>query len=189
MIKLRTWLLLAGVALAVLGSSSGCNPFAMGIATPIPVQPWMGQMVEDRMNNPSDFNTVILPPIPPGYRPLCEDPPDRATILRAMPPPPRGVPYVWEEFRDDLDFTVERLVDQIDPPRFYPLVGPAQLHHCHYKCTVYYTATIMSEWPLPIYSKKRKVQVVYIDRDHLHMYACTPEQMQSMTQDLTQYVP
>jgi hypothetical protein len=190
MIKLRTWLLLAGVALVLLGSASGCvAPFGMGIATPIPVQPWMGQMIEDRLNNPADHNTVILPPIPPGYRPLCEDPPDRATILRAMPPVPRGIPYVFEEFRDDLDFTVERMVDQIDPPRFFPLVGPAQLHHCHYKCTIYYTETIMSEWPLPIYSKKRRVEVIYIDRDHLHMYACTPEQMQSMTQDLTQYQP
>ena len=69
MIKLKSWLLLAGAALAV--TAGGCNPVGMGIATPIPVQPWMGQMVEDRLNNPADHNTVILPPIPPGYRPLC----------------------------------------------------------------------------------------------------------------------
>lgn len=186
--RLRSWFLLLAV-LAVCTSGSGCNPFAMGIATPIPVQPWMADQVEAKMQNPSDHNTVILPPIPPGYRPLCEDPPDRATILRAMPPVARGVPYIYEEFRDDLDFTVERLVDSIDPPRFFPLVGPAQLHHCHYKCTVYYTETRQSDWPIPFFVKKRRVEVVYIDRDHLHQYACTPEQMQSLTRDLTQYAP
>jgi hypothetical protein len=184
---LRIWMLLAGVVLCL--TSSGCNPFAMGIATPIPVQPWMATMFENKLQNMSDNNTVVMGPIPAGYRPLCEDMPDRATIIRAMPAVVRGVPYVYEEFRDDVDFSVERLVDQIDPPRFFPLVGPAQLHHCHFKCTVYYTETVMSEWPIPFQVKKRRVQVVYIDRDHLHSYACTPEQMQSMTRDMMQYQP
>ena len=185
--RVRTWLVL-GVVAACL-SNSGCNPFAMGFATPIPVQPWMADQVEAKMNNPSDANTVIMPPIPPGYRPLCEDPPDRATIVRAMPAVVRGVPYVWEEHRDEYDFVVERLVDSIDPPRFFPLIGPAQLHHCHYKCIIYYTETVQSDWPIPFQKKHRAVQVVYIDRDHLHMFACTPEQMQSMTHDLTSFVP
>src|SRR5262245_56043758 len=154
--RFRTWLLLAGAALAPL--AGGCNPFAMGFATPIPVQPWMADQLEARLQNMSDYNTVILPPIPPGYRPLCEDPPDRATILRAMPAVARGIPYVYEEFRDDIDFTVERLVDQIDPPRFFPLVGPAQLHHCHYKCTVYYTETVQSSYPIPFQVVKRRVE-------------------------------
>jgi len=185
--KLRTYVLLAGALLAPW--TSGCNPFAMGIFTPVPVQPWMGEVIEARLQNTSDFNTVILAPIPPGYRPLCEDPPDRSTILRAMPPVVRGVPYIFEQFRDDVDFEVERLVDEIDPPRFYPLVGPAQLHHCHYKCTVYYTETLQSDWPFPWQTKKRRVEVLYIDRDHLHVVACTPEQRQSMTRDMSQYQP
>jgi hypothetical protein len=185
---IRSWLLAAGVAAACTGLA-GCNPFSMGIFTPIPVQPWMIDQVEARMQNPSDYNTVILPPIPPGYRPLCEDPPDRAAILRAMPAVARGIPYIYEEFRDDVDFTVERLVDTIDPPRFFPLIGPAQLHHCHYKCTVFYNETLQSDYPIPFLTRKRRVEVVYIDRDHLHMYACTPEQQQSMTRDLTQYLP
>ena len=49
--SLRTWLLAVGVALATLGTS-GCNPFAMGIATPIPVQPWMADQLEARLDNP-----------------------------------------------------------------------------------------------------------------------------------------
>ncbi|HYV38304.1 MAG TPA: hypothetical protein VE988_21655 [Gemmataceae bacterium] len=175
-------------ALVVLGLS-GCNPFAMGIATPIPVPPWLPDQIEARMLNPADSNTVILQPIPAGYRPLCEDPPDKATILRAMPAVVRGIPYIYEEFRDDVDVSVERLVDEIDPPRFFPLIGPAQLHHCHYKCMVYYTETIQSDVPIPFQTKKRRVEVVYIDRDHLHMYACTPEQKASMAQDFKTIMP
>jgi hypothetical protein len=185
--SLRTWMLLAGAVLCLAGS--GCNPFAMGIATPIPVQPWMGEVIESRFLNFSDNNTVILGPIPPGYKPLCEDPPDRATILRALPPVIRGIPYVAEEFREDYDFAIERLVDQVDPPRFFPLIGPAQLHHCHYKCTVFYTETIQSDYPFGFQVRKRRVEVVYIDRDHLHSYACSPEQMQSMTRDMMQIQP
>jgi hypothetical protein len=183
--RLRAYLLLAGAMLAPW--ASGCNPFSMGVFTPIPVPPWVSDVIEAKLQNNSDYNTVVLGPIPPGYRPLCEDPPDRSTILRAMPPVVRGVPYVLEEFRDDVDFSVERLVDEIDPPRFFPLVGPAQLHHCHYKCTVYYTETIQSDYPFPFQVKKRRVEVVYIDRDHLHSVACTPEQRQSMNRDFTGY--
>jgi hypothetical protein len=185
--KLRTLLIWAGVALAT--SATGCVPTSMGIFTPIPVQPWMADQVESRLGNMSDHHTVVLAPIPPGYRPLCEDPPDQSTILRAMPPVARGVPYVYEEFRDDTSFTIERLVDQVDPPRYYPLVGPAQLHHCHYKCTIYYTEERSSDWPIPFQVKQRRSEVIYIDRDHLHQVACTPEQLQSMSRDFTQYQP
>src|SRR4051812_20901987 len=103
--KAHGWLLLLG-ALAVPLTGSGCfpNPFSMGVFTPVPVQPWVAEWAEERLCNKTDYNTPILPPIPAGYRPLCEDPPDRATILRAMPRVTRGVPYFYEEFRDDIDF-------------------------------------------------------------------------------------
>jgi len=183
--RLRLILLVtAGLAPTLL---SGCIiwPLSMGIFTPIPIQPWVPHRIEERMCLKSDAYTPILPPIPAGYRPLCEDPPDRRTIMRAMPRPARGIPYIYEEFRDDMDFTVEKLVDVIDPPRFYPLVGPAQLHHCHYKCTIYYTETVESSYPFPFYCKRRRTEVVYIDRYHLHLCASTPEARQSITRDLT----
>jgi len=170
-------------------ASSGCfiNPFAMGFATPIPVQPWVAERIEDRMCYATDHKTPILPPIPAGYRPLCEDPPDRAQILRTMPRVARGIPYTYEEFRDDIEFTVERLVDHIDPPRFYPLIGPAQLHHCHYKCTIFYTEIIESGYPFPFQCKRRRIETVYIDKDHLHLVATSPEAQQSMAQDMSGY--
>jgi hypothetical protein len=187
--RLRTVLLFALALLPLAAGGCVPNPFSMGIFTPIPVPPWVADYVEERICIKSDFNTPILPPIPPGYRPLCEDPPDRQTIMRAMPRVFRGIPYFYEEFREDYDFTVERLVDRIDPPRFYPLVGPAQLHHCHYKCNVYYTETIESGYPFPFRCNRRRVETVYIDRDHLHLIACTPEQLLSLTRDLAETNP
>jgi len=181
--RLRTALIM-GVVLAP-GLLAGCNPLSMGIFTPIPVQPWATERMEERHCIWTDANTPILPPIPPGYRPICEDVPDRRTILRAMPRVARGIPYVYEEFRDDIEFTVEKLADVIDPPRFFPLVGPAQLHHCHFKCTVYYTETIQSSYPFPYKCTRRRTEVVYIDRDHLHQCAPSPETRLSVTQDLT----
>ena len=182
--KVRT-LVLAGLALAPLGVG-GCNPFAMGLATPIPVPPWVSERMEEKYCWKNDFRTPILPPIRDGFPPpLCEDPPDEARILRAMPRVPRGVPYFYEEFRDNIQIVTERLVDKIDPPRFFPLVGPAQLHHCHWKCTIYYTETFESGYPFPFRCVKPRVQVVYIDLDHLHLYPCpTPEAQRDTTRDL-----
>src|SRR5262249_11875148 len=109
----------------------------------------------------------------------------RRQILRVMPRVTRGIPYIYEEFREDYEFTIEKLADVIDPPRFYPLIGPAQLHHCHYKCTIYYTETVESSYPFPFQCKRRRIEVVYIDKDHLHLCASTPEARQSLTRDLT----
>jgi hypothetical protein len=150
---------------------------------------WVPDHVEERMCDRSDYDTPILGPIPEGSRPLCEDPPDRQAIMRALPRMPRGIPYIYEVYRDDMDFTVERLADRIDSPRFYPLVGPAQLHHCHYKCTVHFTEVTEARFPFPFRFSARRSQTVYIDRDHLHVVACTPEVLEKMTRDFTQYQP
>lgn len=184
----RAGLLLAGLLPAFV---SGCvNPFGMGFATPVPIQPWVADRIEERLSNYNyDFRTPVLPPIPAGFRPLCEDPPDRAAILRAMPRVTRGIPYVYEEFRDDIEFTVEKLVDHVDPPRFFPLIGPAQLHHCHWKCTVYFTETIESSYPFPFRTKRRRAEVIYIDKDHLHLCVSGTDARQAVTRDMVEVHP
>ena len=94
-----------------------------------------------------------------GYpAPVCEDAPSDGEILRSLPKWIRGVPYFYEEFHDDHTFQKTRVVDKIDPPRFFPLVGMAQLHHCHWECAVYYTETIQSAYPYPTFLKRPRVQ-------------------------------
>src|SRR5262249_7865358 len=168
--KVRSGLLFAVVLLAPV-AGTGCaspwfvptHPFSMGIATPIPVPPWVTERMEEKYCWKNDFRTPIMPPIREGYPPpVCEDPPDEAQVLRAMPHVCRGIPYWCGESRADFRIVTERFVEKIAPPRFYPLVGPAQLHHCHYKCTMYYTETIESGYPFPFRCRRPRSQVVYI---------------------------
>jgi hypothetical protein len=187
---MRTVKLLALIAGAVLvpGGIGGCYPLSMGIFTPIPIMPWVPERMEDKYCHKNDFRTPILPPINPERPPLCEDPPDTARVLRAWGRVTRGIPYVYEEFRDDIQVISERVKDTIDPPRFYPLIGPAQLHHCHWKCTIFYTETVESSYPFPFRCKRPRVEVILMDLDHLHLYPCgTPEGNQSITRDLSGY--
>jgi RNA polymerase sigma factor (sigma-70 family) len=93
--------------------------------------------------------------------PLEED------VLRALPKVSAKVPGIFEVFRDDIEIVTERLARQVDPSRFFPGVGEAELHHCHWKCTVYYTETVESGYPFPAHTKRPRIEVVYIDKDYL----------------------
>ncbi len=99
--------------------------------------------------------------------PALLEPPSEAEVLRALPKVPRSIPLVLEVFRDDISMVTERLARQVDPPRVFPLVGKAELHHWHWKCTVYYTETVESLYPSPFRTRRPRVEVVYIDKDFL----------------------
>ncbi len=175
-----SWLRKLGVpvaALVVALNGVGC------------VQPWMATRLDEKLGHRNDHRTPILPPIRDGYpAPVCEDPPSDREVLRSLPKGIRGVPYVYEEFRDDIQITKSRIVDKIDPPRFFPLVGMAQLHHCHWECAIYYTETIESSHPYPIYLRKPRTQVVYIDKDHLHLYVGpNPDTQKEILLEMTKY--
>jgi hypothetical protein len=184
----RSLLLIAAVLLPM--SQTGCiNVLGAGLLTPVPVQPWTAERFDDMYLHKNDHRTPIMPPIRDGFPlPLCEDKPGEREVLRAMPRAARGAPYLYEEFRDDIRIRCEKIVDKIDPPRFFPLVGWAQLHHCHWKCTIYYTETVQSDYPFPVKLKKRRVQVVYIDKDHLHQYVGNdPDVQRDITREFTDY--
>ena len=114
-----------------------------------------------------DFRTPILGPYPPQV-PQCHEAPAEARILRALPPL-RRLAGVIEESRDNVQIVTERIVDKVDPPRFFPLVGSAQLHHCGWKCSVYYQETISGSYPFCFRWTQPRIDVVYIDTDHLHL--------------------
>jgi RNA polymerase sigma factor (sigma-70 family) len=103
---------------------------------------------------------------------VAGDPPTDAEVLKALPRAVANTKKIYEEFRDDVVIVKKRLVDKLDPPRVFPKIGPARLWHQHWECTVYYTETIRSDYPFPQSTKKKRVQVVYIDKDSL---VITPE--------------
>ena len=101
------------------------------------------------------------------------DPPSEDEIMRALEkarPVQGGLPLFHEVQRNNVRMVVEPIADYVDPPRVYPMVGPAQLHHAHYKCTIYFSETTRVGWPIPYTTVKEDAQeVVYIDHNHLHM--------------------
>jgi len=174
----------------LLAGMSGCsiNPFLIGAApVPIPVAPWTSERMEDKFTQRFKLRTPIMPPILPGTpAPTCDDPPSEEEVIRTLPRVTRGVPFIYEEFRDDFVVVVEKLVDRIDPCVYVPLLGPAQLHHCHYKCTVFYKEKKTSDYPWPFQVINDRVQVVYIDKDHFHLCVSPSDEaaQRSVSRDL-----
>ena len=102
---------------------------------------------EEKIRLP-DAQTVILPPLQNGKAPpSCKTPPDEKEIRKALPVGLQSIPFLWEVSRDNVRIVKELLEDKIDPKRFFPLVGPAQLHQCHWKITVTFDETIESSYP------------------------------------------
>jgi hypothetical protein len=137
-----------------------------------PAAPSVPEVAEEKYVHKNDFRTPLVPPIKPGGPPpMCEDAPDEARILRAWPHLTRGIPPFFEEKRDNIQIVTELLVDKIDPPKHFPFIGKAQLHHCHWKISIYYDETIESNYPFPFRCTRPRVQVIYMDLDHLHVCA------------------
>jgi hypothetical protein len=135
--------------------------------TPVPVVPTSVEQMEEKSSATNDFRTPIMPRFRPGeMQTACDNPPSEREVLRSV----AGAEGDAASNCDDCNIALEQIVDKIDPPRFYPLIGPAQLHHCHWKCTVYYTATVRVDYLVHFTLKTRRVQVLYIDKDHLHQF-------------------
>lgn len=179
--QVKRWFLCAALACVSL-PNSGCAMmywFAKDalifsefwVTTPlIPVTPYFSQKIEDTYWDEERYKRVpILEPVEGENAPLfCLDPPQPDEIYRALPDDVSGgFPFVAETFRNNVRMVVEPIVDRIDECRFYPQVGPARIHHCHYKCTVYFEKTIRSHWPVPFTHVDQVEEVVYIDHDHL----------------------
>lgn len=117
-----------------------------------------------------DFRTPVLPQLGAGEMPQPDVTPDDARILRAMPSSLTSVPGLYEMSQHDIRIVKKCIVNKVDPPRFFPFNGMAQLHHCHWKCTVTFTETIKGDFPYPFRTAQPREQVIYITLDHLHRW-------------------
>ncbi len=167
---------------AMTTTCSGCKILFDGIVTavafskfwittpPIPVSPYYSQQIEDTYWEEERYTRVpILDAVEGENAPLfCLDPPSPDEVIRALPDKAAGgFAFLAETSRNNIRIVVEPIVDRVDECRFYPLAGPARLHHCHYKCTVYYDKTLRSNWPIPFTHSDETEDVVYVDHDHL----------------------
>jgi len=174
-------MLLIGLALMTC-TSSGCKLVGAGFNTlvgaskfwvlpPIvPISPYFSQLIEDTYWEEERYGKVpILDPVEGENAPLfCMDTPSPDEVMRAMPDDTAGgMPFLAETARNNVRIVVEPIVDSIGECRFYPMVGPARLHKCHYKCTVYYEKVLRSDWPIPFSHADQSIEVVYVDHDHL----------------------
>ncbi|MFN0198128.1 MAG: hypothetical protein ACKVT0_15380 [Planctomycetaceae bacterium] len=177
--KRMAWICCIG---AVMLSNSGCT-LAGGFlqdlytfslfweTTPlIPVSAYFSQKVEDAYHEDERYNGVpVLDPIEGENAPIfCMDSPTADEVMRTLPDDTAGgFAFLAETSRNNVRIVVEPLVDKLEECRFYPLVGPARLHKCHYKCTIYFEKVIRSDWPVPFTHSDQTQEVVYIDHDHL----------------------
>jgi len=172
--------LVLGFALLTV-TSTGCGwgvvtqgPSLGMLGVPIPVSPYFQDQKEDEAWEKERYNRVpILGEITSGGPPVALDPPSDDEVMRALEkarPVEGGIPLLWSRNRNNVRIVKHKIADYVDPPRVYPLIGPAQQHHAHYKCTIYYEDVRRIGWPVPHTIRDEDTEeVIYIDHNHLHM--------------------
>ncbi|MAT16510.1 MAG: hypothetical protein CMJ46_14715 [Planctomyces sp.] len=179
---MRTCTLSVGLSLIVI-YSSGCTLVGGALQLthhymlfwetlpPIPVSAYWSQQIEDTYYEEERYGKVeVLDPVYGADAPLvCLDPPTPDEVIRAIPNSPEGgFAFLSDTQWNNVRMTVDLIVDKVEDCKFYPLVGPARMHKCHYKCTVYYTKVERSNYPVPFENVDYDArEVVYIDHDHL----------------------
>lgn len=177
--RVVTCLTFAMVALMFAGCIGVPGPGVGWLSIPIPVSPYFQGAYEDMAFEKDRYSQIpILPPITESVPAGLDEPSDDEVVrlLEKVKPNNGGVPMLETRYRNDVKITKELIADYVDPPRFFPMVGPVQVHHIHYKCTVYFQQVTRVGWPIPYtIDKKDASEVIYIDKDHLHAVA-PPEQ-------------
>jgi hypothetical protein len=158
--------------------STGCigvqGPSLGPFSIPIPVSPYFQDTEERDFHIHERYARVpILGPVTSGGPAVAIDPPSDDEVVQALErarPTRGGLPLLHEKQRNNVRIVKEKIADYIDPPRFIPLIGMANLHHAHYKCTIYFSERTINGWPVPYtLEDKEAMEVIYIDHNHFHM--------------------
>jgi hypothetical protein len=160
-------------------SSTGCVGLTSGatlgvFSIPVPISPYLQDKPEEEFWIKERYDRVpILGPFTAGGPTVALDPPSDDEVMLALEaarPLEGGIPLLWEQQRNDVRIVKEKIADYVDPPRFVPTIGPAQLHHAHYKCTIYFSEVTHVGWPVPhTLRDEEAIEVIYIDHNHFHM--------------------
>lgn len=168
---------LATLALIVVGNT-GCNMtqglYLGPLAIPIPISPYLQDKLEDKAWMKERYGRVpILGPLSADTPDVGMDPPSDDQVWREFLQIKQAegtIPFLHEMQFNDVQIVKDKITDYVDPPRVYPLIGPAQQHHVHYKCTVYYKEKIRVGWPIPHTVRNDDgAEVIYVDKNHFHM--------------------
>ena len=122
----------------------------LGISIAGPLLGWIGSAILEPEMVP------LFGPITAGTETALEAPSDEE-VIRALAKAAHtkdrcSMPEI--PLPGNLRIRKTRISEHVDPPKVYPMIGPAQHHHTHYRCTIKGDG-------LP--------EVVYIDHNHLHM--------------------
>lgn len=175
--RIATTCLMAAIGVASL-ASTGCftttGPSLGLLSIPIPVTPYQQDLRERQYDIHERYARVpILGPTTHGHEVVALDPPSDHEVMAALErarPISGGMPFMHEVQRNNVRIVKEKIADYIDEPRVIPLIGPARLHHAHYKCTVYFTERKIVGYPIPhTLNDEEEVEVLYIDHNHFHM--------------------
>lgn len=171
-------LLLCVLTLMMTGCFASTGPTLGFLSVPIPVSPYLQKTAEDKFHVHERYARVpILGPMTAGGPAVALDPPSDDEVWFALErarPVQGNVPFLYEVQRNNVNIVKEKIADYVDPPRVYPLFGPAQLHHAHYKCTVYFSEKTIHGWPFPhtLHDEDAR-EVIYIDHNHFHRVGTT----------------
>jgi hypothetical protein len=105
------------------------------------------------------------------------EPPSEDEVTRALEigrPVTDRWPFLYVE-RINVRMVVKLIDEEIEPPRVYPLVGPAQCHRMRYMCRTDFTEATRIAAPISYTTTMKDCfEVVYISHDHLHLLNSTP---------------
>jgi RNA polymerase sigma factor (sigma-70 family) len=163
------WVAVAVLSVATLGSGTVLLSYPPVAACPAPTEPTLEELKRENERLRREVANLKgqleqLQSQGNAAQGRDDDPPADAEVLRALA---RATRSGGDTKRDDVIITKERILDRLGPPRFFPLVGLARVRHQHWMCTVHFTEVVTSEIAFPVQLKRKRVEVVYVDKDSL----------------------
>lgn len=99
----------------------------------------------------------VLGPITDGGKTTALPPPSDAEVMRALQ---RALPRGANVPTMNVRIVREKVADYVDPVRVYPMIGPGQQHHAHYRCSIYFSRGAY---------RPDGRHIITVDHNHLHM--------------------